>query len=33
VLDLLAYVLARGDANNPVFHLGGNGHQHGPGGH
>ena len=36
VLDLLAYVIARGDAADPVFHLGaggGGGHQHGAAGH
>ena len=31
VLDLLAYVLARGDASAPVFHLGHGNHQPGHG--
>ena len=29
ILDLIAYVIARGDARHPLFHLGGNGHAHG----
>ena len=29
ILDLMAYVIARGDARNPLFHLGADGHQHG----
>lgn len=29
VLDLMSYVLARGDARHPVFHLGQGGHGHG----
>ena len=32
ILDLMAYVIARGDAKNPVFRLGPGGHAHG-GGH
>ncbi len=31
ILDLLAYVIARGDAKDPLFHLGGTGHAHGAG--
>ena len=31
ILDLFAYVIARGDAGNPVFHLGSGGHRHGNG--
>jgi putative heme-binding domain-containing protein len=29
ILDLLSYVIARGDAKNPLFHLGTDGHHHG----
>ena len=32
ILDLMAYVLGKGDAKNPLFHLGA-GHAHGSGGH
>jgi putative heme-binding domain-containing protein len=32
ILDLMSYMIARGDARHPLFHLGGSGHQHG-GGH